>query len=122
MDLGYRNHLLAANGPAHSTAITPSDLRTKLPRPPPPVAEHFDMEKTPVTAKRRGGSRKACNECKQQKVSDAPQPMNSFTHVCTQLRCDIVQTPAAACSRCHRLGIDCKVEQSFKRISKRRLI
>jgi hypothetical protein len=28
------------------------------------------MEKTPpVTGKRRGGSRKACNECKQQKVS-----------------------------------------------------
>ncbi|OGE54485.1 hypothetical protein PENARI_c006G12136 [Penicillium arizonense] len=62
------------------------------------------MEKTPpVTGKRRGGSRKACNECKQQK-----------------LRCDIVQTPAASCSRCRRLGIECKIEQSFKRISKRR--
>ncbi|KAH8426400.1 transcription factor domain-containing protein [Aspergillus melleus] len=62
------------------------------------------MEKTPpVTGKRRGGSRKACNECKQQK-----------------LRCDIVQTPAAACSRCRRLQIECKVEPTFKRISKRR--
>ncbi|KAF4769229.1 hypothetical protein HAV15_008951 [Penicillium sp. str.  len=67
-------------------------------------SESCEMEKAPpVTGKRRGGSRKACNECKQQK-----------------LRCDIVQTPAAACSRCRRLGIDCKVEQSFKRISKRR--
>ncbi|CAL5866522.1 uncharacterized protein PFLUO_LOCUS731 [Penicillium psychrofluorescens] len=104
MDLGYRNHLLAANGSAHSTSvITPSDLRTGLPRPPVPVTEQFDMDKTPVPAKRRGGNRKACNECKQQK-----------------LRCDIVQAPAAACSRCRRLGIDCKVEQSFKRISKRR--
>ncbi|BDD63330.1 hypothetical protein MAP00_008234 [Monascus purpureus] len=64
-----------------------------------------EMEKTqPIpTGKRRGGSRKACNECKQQK-----------------LRCDIVQTPAAVCSRCRRLGIECKVEPSFKRISKRR--
>ncbi|THC98040.1 hypothetical protein EYZ11_002466 [Aspergillus tanneri] len=53
-------------------------------------------KKTPVTGKRRGGSRKACNECKQQK------------------------TPAAACSRCRRLQIECKVEPTFKRISKRR--
>ncbi|KKK24903.1 C6 zinc finger domain protein, partial [Aspergillus rambellii] len=36
------------------------------------------------------------------------------------LRCDIVQTPADACSRCRRLQIECKVEPSFKRISKRR--
>lgn len=105
MDLEYRN-LLAPNGPP----LFSSDFRS--PRLPRPAAGEFlqrspesgEMEKTPpVTGKRRGGSRKACNECKQQK-----------------LRCDIVQTPAAACSRCRRLGIDCKVEQSFKRISKRR--
>lgn len=61
------------------------------------------MEKVQsVTGKRRGGSRKACNECKQQK-----------------LRCDIVQNPAATCSRCKRLNIECKVEPSFRRISKR---
>ncbi|KAJ5287932.1 transcriptional regulator family: Fungal Specific TF [Penicillium angulare] len=107
MDLEYRN-LLAPNGPH---LIPHSDFRSpRLPRPPPGVEfmqrspDSGEMEKTPpVTGKRRGGSRKACNECKQQK-----------------LRCDIVQTPAAACSRCRRLGIDCKVEQSFKRISKRR--
>ncbi|KAJ5598972.1 transcriptional regulator family: Fungal Specific TF [Penicillium hetheringtonii] len=105
MDLEYRN-LLAPNGPP----LFSSDFRS--PRLSRPAAGEFlqrspesgEMEKTPpVTGKRRGGSRKACNECKQQK-----------------LRCDIVQTPAAACSRCRRLGIDCKVEQSFKRISKRR--
>ncbi|KAJ5910810.1 uncharacterized protein N7473_000113 [Penicillium subrubescens] len=107
MDLGYRN-LLAPNGPH---LIPPSDFRSpRLPRPPPILDElhrtpdSSEMEKVPpVTGKRRGGCRKACNECKQQK-----------------LRCDIVQTPAAACSRCRRLGIDCKVEPSFKRISKRR--
>ncbi|CAI7595084.1 unnamed protein product [Penicillium manginii] len=105
MDLEYRN-LLAPNGPP----LFPSDFRSpRLPRPAPGEflqrsPESGEMVKTPpVTGKRRGGSRKACNECKQQK-----------------LRCDIVQTPAAACSRCRRLGIDCKVEQSFKRISKRR--
>ncbi|KAJ5547696.1 transcriptional regulator family: Fungal Specific TF [Penicillium frequentans] len=107
MDLDYRN-LLAPNG---LPLIPQGDFRSpSLPRPTPAVTfmqrspESGEMEKTPpVTGKRRGGSRKACNECKQQK-----------------LRCDIVQTPAAACSRCRRLGIDCKVEQSFKRISKRR--
>ncbi|KAL3454031.1 hypothetical protein BJX65DRAFT_83215 [Aspergillus insuetus] len=116
MDLEYRG-LLAPNGfPPHANLITPpgntSDLRhnPRLPRPPtsfdfsPRSSEPGDMEKTPpVTGKRRGGCRKACNECKQQK-----------------LRCDIVQTPADACSRCRRLQIECKVEPSFKRISKRR--
>lgn len=104
MDLEYRN-LLAPNGPP----LFSSDFRS--PRLSRPAAGEFlqrspesgEMKTPPVTGKRRGGSRKACNECKQQK-----------------LRCDIVQTPAAACSRCRRLGIDCKVEQSFKRISKRR--
>ncbi|KAJ5357924.1 transcriptional regulator family: Fungal Specific TF [Penicillium brevicompactum] len=107
MDLGYRN-ILAPDGPHYSLPTT--DFRSPtLPRPPAVdfmqrSSESCEMENTPpVTGKRRGGCRKACNECKQQK-----------------LRCDIVQTPAAACSRCRRLGIDCKVEQSFKRISKRR--
>ncbi|KAF7714889.1 Fungal Zn(2)-Cys(6) binuclear cluster domain-containing protein [Penicillium ucsense] len=107
MDLGYRN-LLAPDG---RSLIPPSDFRSpQLPRPSPIVndahrsSETGQMNKVPpVTGKRRGGCRKACNECKQQK-----------------LRCDIVQNPAAECSRCRRLGIDCKVEQSFKRISKRR--
>ncbi|KAB8265169.1 hypothetical protein BDV32DRAFT_134995 [Aspergillus pseudonomiae] len=63
-----------------------------------------DMEKTlSPTKKQRGGTRKACNECKQQK-----------------LRCDIVQTPADTCSRCKGLQIECKVEPSFTRVSKRR--
>lgn len=70
MDLEYRN-LLAPNGPP----LFPSDFRSpRLPRPAPGEflqrsPESGEMEKTPpVTGKRRGGSRKACNECKQQKV------------------------------------------------------
>jgi len=71
MDLEYRN-LLAPNGPP----LFSSDFRS--PRLSRPAAGEFlqrspesgEMEKTPpVTGKRRGGSRKACNECKQQKVS-----------------------------------------------------
>lgn len=147
MDLEYRN-LLAPNGPP---LIPPSDFRSpQLPRPLPGVdfmqrsPDSVEMEKTPpVTGKRRGGSRKACNECKQQKVRHLHIPVTptiiphprrgavvagypcDFPAWCLlfrdeQLRCDIVQTPAAACSRCRRLGINCKVEPSFKRISKRR--
>ncbi|QKX64017.1 uncharacterized protein TRUGW13939_11190 [Talaromyces rugulosus] len=69
----------------------------------PMLAPTLDEKPQPLAKKRRGGSRRACNECKQQK-----------------LRCDIVQAPSAACSRCKRLNIECKVESSFKRISKRR--
>ena len=73
MDLEYRK-LLAPNGPH---LIPPSDFRSpRLPRPPPGLEylqtspDSGDMEKTPpVTGTRRGGSRQACNECKQQKVS-----------------------------------------------------
>ncbi|KAJ6132873.1 transcriptional regulator family: Fungal Specific TF [Penicillium samsonianum] len=72
MDLGYRN-ILAPDGPHYS--IPPTDFRSPtLPRPPPGIdfmqrsSESCEMEKAPpVTGKRRGGSRKACNECKQQK-------------------------------------------------------
>ncbi|KAB8207397.1 hypothetical protein BDV34DRAFT_192183 [Aspergillus parasiticus] len=116
MDLEFRGvmapHGLATHASLLTPSGTPSDLRNN-PRMPRPVtgfdlsarnSEPCEMEKIPpITGKRRGGSRKACNECKQQK-----------------LRCDIVQTPAAACSRCRRLQIECKVEPSFKRISKRR--
>ncbi|EAW09222.1 transcription factor domain-containing protein [Aspergillus clavatus NRRL 1] len=117
MDLEFRGVLAPHGLPAHASLITPpgtsSDIRSN-PRLPRPVtsfdfsnrnSESCEMEKVPaqITGKRRGGSRKACNECKQQK-----------------LRCDIVQTPAAACSRCRRLQIECKVEPTFKRISKRR--
>ncbi|RAH71454.1 transcription factor domain-containing protein [Aspergillus aculeatinus CBS 121060] len=116
MDLEYRG-ILAPNGLAtHASLLTPpattSDLRNNLRLPRPMTAFDFSprpsepgaMNKIPaVPSKRRGGCRKACNECKQQK-----------------LRCDIVQTPADACSRCRRLQIECKVEPTFKRISKRR--
>jgi hypothetical protein len=71
MDLGYRN-LLAPDGPH---LISPSDFRSpRLPRPPfvdelHRTPDSSEMEKVPpVTGKRRGGCRKACNECKQQKV------------------------------------------------------
>ncbi|EEH10988.1 C6 zinc finger domain-containing protein [Histoplasma capsulatum G186AR] len=53
-----------------------------------------DRKKQPV--------KRACNECRQQK-----------------LRCDVIQEPFAACSRCGRLKLECKIESNFKRIGKR---
>ncbi|EXA32082.1 hypothetical protein FOVG_16658 [Fusarium oxysporum f. sp. pisi HDV247] len=53
------------------------------------------------------GRRKACNECKQQK-----------------LRCDLTDgdntTTLPVCSRCNRLGLECKIELGFRRTRKRR--
>lgn len=48
--------------------------------------------------------KRACNECRQQK-----------------LRCDVVSatTNYQACSRCRRLHLECKIDENFKRIGKR---
>ncbi|EED13923.1 C6 transcription factor, putative [Talaromyces stipitatus ATCC 10500] len=90
-----------SNGP-----VLGSILSAPGPGPGTGAIQGLEGDKSQPIKKRRGGNRRACNECKQQK-----------------LRCDIVQAPASGrspCSRCKRLNIDCKVEQSFKRISKRR--
>ncbi|OTA06732.1 Zn2Cys6 transcriptional regulator [Trichoderma parareesei] len=52
--------------------------------------------------KRQPGVKRACNECRQQK-----------------LRCNVVQEPFQSCSRCNRLKLECKIESNFKRIGKR---
>ncbi|KAI5290145.1 hypothetical protein KEM55_008655, partial [Ascosphaera atra] len=52
--------------------------------------------------KKRHPVKRACNECRQQK-----------------LRCDVVQEPFTTCSRCRRLNLECKIESNFKRIGKR---
>ncbi|KAK1755243.1 hypothetical protein QBC47DRAFT_212445 [Echria macrotheca] len=52
--------------------------------------------------RRLPGVKRACNECRQQK-----------------LRCDVVQEPFQSCSRCNRLKLDCKIESNFKRVGKR---
>lgn len=51
---------------------------------------------------RRTPVKRACNECRQQK-----------------LRCDVVQDPFTNCSRCTRLKLECKIESNFKRVGKR---
>lgn len=56
----------------------------------------------PNDKKRQPGVKRACNECRQQK-----------------LRCDVVQDPFQSCSRCNRLKLDCKIESNFKRVGKR---
>ncbi|KAM7206712.1 regulatory protein LEU3 [Rhypophila sp. PSN 637] len=66
--------------------------------------EHEDDDDgSPETKGRRlPGVKRACNECRQQK-----------------LRCDVVQEPFQSCSRCNRLKLECKIESNFKRIGKR---
>ncbi|CEJ89162.1 Putative Regulatory protein LEU3 [[Torrubiella] hemipterigena] len=52
--------------------------------------------------KRQPGVKRACNECRQQK-----------------LRCNVTQDPFNPCSRCIRLKLECKIESNFKRVGKR---
>ncbi|KAL2888760.1 Regulatory protein LEU3 [Ceratocystis lukuohia] len=59
--------------------------------------EHAENEK-----KRQPGVKRACNECRQQK-----------------LRCTVVQDPFQPCQRCTRLKLECKIESNFKRVGKR---
>ncbi|KAL8705390.1 MAG: hypothetical protein Q9201_001509 [Fulgogasparrea decipioides] len=55
------------------------------------------------TKKKAPGVKRACNECRQQK-----------------LRCDVIQEPAyKSCSRCLRLKLECKIDSTFKRVGKR---
>ncbi|KAL2844369.1 hypothetical protein BJY01DRAFT_263996 [Aspergillus pseudoustus] len=63
----------------------------------------METQTTLPSRKRTHARRKACNECKQHK-----------------LRCDSVRTPTEPCSRCRRLKIECKVEPSFQRVSRRK--
>ncbi|KAK3393670.1 hypothetical protein B0H63DRAFT_385973 [Podospora didyma] len=68
---------------------------------------------SPETKGRRlPGVKRACNECRQQKVP-MTQPLLPF------LRCDVVQDPFQSCSRCNRLKLECKIESNFKRVGKR---
>ncbi|KAL8947032.1 MAG: hypothetical protein Q9222_006644 [Ikaeria aurantiellina] len=62
-----------------------------------------DAEEGNEARRKAPGVKRACNECRQQK-----------------LRCDVVQTPAyRSCSRCARLKLDCKIDSTFKRVGKR---
>lgn len=63
-------------------------------------------ETSPVVGgdrRRNPGVKRACNECRQQK-----------------LRCDVVTTPTyTPCSRCRRLQLNCRIDDNFRRIGKR---
>ncbi|KAI4227115.1 MAG: hypothetical protein LQ349_006772 [Xanthoria aureola] len=61
------------------------------------------LEDCDDSRKNRPGVKRACNECRQQK-----------------LRCDVVQVPVyKPCHRCKRLKLDCKIDSTFKRVGKR---
>ncbi|KAM3067549.1 hypothetical protein ACMFMG_000135 [Clarireedia jacksonii] len=61
-----------------------------------------EAEDEEAERRRQPGVKRACNECRQQK-----------------LRCDVVQDPFTTCTRCNRLKLDCKIESNFKRVGKR---
>ncbi|KAI6716959.1 hypothetical protein JHW43_000425 [Diplocarpon mali] len=66
-----------------------------------PGSQADDHDEDPER-RRQPGVKRACNECRQQK-----------------LRCDVVQDPFTTCTRCNRLKLECKIESNFKRVGKR---
>ena len=71
----------------------------------PPLSDDSSEEDSHVVEEKRRqpGVKRACNECRQQK-----------------LRCDVIQKPAyAPCSRCRRLRLDCRIDSNFRRVGKR---
>jgi len=64
--------------------------------------DHDDDASPEAKGRRLPGVKRACNECRQQK-----------------LRCDVVQDPFQSCARCIRLKLECKIESNFKRVGKR---
>ncbi|KYK56769.1 hypothetical protein DCS_03775 [Drechmeria coniospora] len=77
--------------------------------------------------RRQPGVKRACNECRQQKMcpvtsrrgSSMRVPRLTATADGGQLRCDVIQDPFQSCSRCNRLKLECKIENNFKRVGKR---
>lgn len=74
------------------------------------------------TAGSRIGVKRACNECRQQKVrSIARHEGREIGMILTlyQLRCDVVQDPFQPCSRCKRVHLECRIDSNFRRVGKR---
>ncbi|KAL8713172.1 MAG: hypothetical protein Q9220_002693 [cf. Caloplaca sp. 1 TL-2023] len=81
-----------------------------------------DAEEGSEARKKAPGVKRACNECRQQKVFQTFEAAISanVNGWVIQLRCDVVQTPTyRSCSRCARLKLDCKIDSTFKRVGKR---
>ena len=88
--------------PGSSKSLASPTLKRE--RDEPPLSDSSDEDPHNVEEKRRQpGVKRACNECRQQK-----------------LRCDVIQKPAyAPCSRCRRLRLDCRIDSNFRRVGKR---
>ncbi|KAJ4299863.1 hypothetical protein N0V90_005109 [Kalmusia sp. IMI 367209] len=94
----------AQGNPPISYVASPTSARSQTFKRP----ASSDEEDNGDTAGARPGSRRntvvkrACNECRQQK-----------------LRCNVQQDPFVSCARCQKQGLKCVIEPNFKRIGKR---
>ena len=74
--------------------------------------------------RRQPGVKRACNECRQQKVlsviSSCCCPINEQFIDRSQLKCDVATEPVyQSCERCRRLKLTCRIDSNFRRIGKR---
>ncbi|CAF9936651.1 MAG: hypothetical protein ALECFALPRED_006914 [Alectoria fallacina] len=93
------------NAAAISTTASPTSVKGKRSRKreSSSASELDGYEGSVGDKKRQPGVKRACNECRQQK-----------------LRCDVVTEPLyTICTRCRRLNLECKIESNFRRVGKR---
>ncbi|KAL6704668.1 hypothetical protein ACN47E_007950 [Coniothyrium glycines] len=64
--------------------------------------ENGDADTRPSSSRRNTAVKRACNECRQQK-----------------LKCNVQQDPFVSCARCQKQGLRCVIEPNFKRVGKR---
>lgn len=109
MQLLQDSHGLCQRGPDWQSHNA-SSARSKAPAA--PHAKHklsshqSDWNSGENHARHPNQKRRACNECKQQK-----------------LRCDLAGTQdptVTSCSRCTKLGLDCRIDEGFRRERKRK--
>lgn len=64
--------------------------------------ENGDADTRPSSSRRNTAVKRACNECRQQK-----------------LKCNVQQDPFVSCARCQKQNLRCVIEPNFKRVGKR---
>ncbi|KAF1990437.1 hypothetical protein K402DRAFT_370443, partial [Aulographum hederae CBS 113979] len=94
MDALQQTRPLLPNGLSASRKRNNSDLQDS--------PESLQDPDEPDQKRRQPGVKRACNECRQQK-----------------LKCDVVQEPYTACTRCKKQKLHCRIDDGFRRVGKR---
>lgn len=110
---------------SHSNALnSPTAIRAKAKRRPSDEISGTEGDEDVAHASKRrySGVKRACNECRQQKVRAYSGAAEQHVHMLMvrKLKCNVTTEPIYIdCERCRRLKLSCKIDTNFKRIGKR---